>query len=137
MEPQPSEVGIMRYLWEEIRFNLWPRQKYGIMCVGELKETCLTPRQGHAAGKHLLNDIAVCFGGIGAAPIYPVLRSTELFGTNSSIELRSVRAEVSRYLDPELVPLVNPGDTFELKLDADGCGELTYLEMYFRDAWWF
>jgi len=97
----------------------------------------LTPRQGHAAGKHLLNDIAVCFGGIGAAPIYPVLRSTELFGTNSSIELRSVRAEVSRYLDPELVPLVNPGDTFELKLDADGCGELTYLEMYFRDAWWF
>lgn len=86
------------------------------------------------AGGGLAATGAICMGGRNKVGL---LASAETYGGNSSLVLNSIKAVVHRYIDPEMIPTVDPGDTFELKIDGDGATELAYLELYFRDAWWF
>lgn len=97
----------------------------------------ITARYGLAGGGISTN--AICMGGLvptsGLGQTF--LPNTETYGRNSSMTIESIEAVVRRHIDPAAIPTVDPGDTFELKIDGSGAGKLAYLELYFRDAWWF
>jgi hypothetical protein len=98
----------------------------------------ITARYALAGGGMSYN--AICMGGItptGVGLNANFHQNTETYGRNGSIVLESIKAVVQRYIDPDTIPTVDPEDTFELKIDSDGAEELAYLELYFRDAWWF
>ncbi|MCK9569627.1 hypothetical protein M0R72_11860 [Candidatus Pacearchaeota archaeon] len=98
----------------------------------------ITARYGLAGGGTSIS--AICMGGVTPTGINLGANyhaNTETYGRNGSMTLNSIKAVVKRYIDPAILPTVDPGDTFSLKLDSDGAEELTYLELYFRDAWWF
>jgi len=97
----------------------------------------ITARYGLTGGG--MSYDAICMGGIipGNGLEGTLMNNTETYGRNGSIVLESIKAVVQRYIDPDTIPTVDPEDTFELKIDSDGAEELAYLELYFRDAWWF
>ncbi len=97
----------------------------------------ITARYGLAGGG-VVN--AICMGGLtptGVGLTANYHANAETYGRNGSVTLNNIRAVVKRYINPVKIPTVDPGDTFELKVDSKGSGELAYLEMFFRDAWWF
>ncbi len=97
----------------------------------------ITARYGLAGGGIATN--AICMGGqIPAGGLNAtVLANVETYGRNSSMTIEGIEAVVQRHIDPATIPTVDPGDTFELTIDSGGAEKLSYLEIYFRDAWWF
>jgi len=101
----------------------------------------LTARYDHMGGADSLNTVlqnAIATGGLWASGRHETYEiSTEIYGRYGSITIDWLKAVVKRCINPEILPKVSPGDVFDLQIASSGGSELSSLEIYFRDAWWF